>query len=84
MPGITQDEFNQMFKTAMAAYRASLQDNDCGSYSQEGRQYVMDSGLMVGGAALEDGSPNYMWEDFMTREQLATVMYRFAKQAGLA
>lgn len=84
MANITQDEFNSMFKVAMAAYRAELQDNDCGNYSEEGRQFAIDTGLMVGGTPLEDGTPNYMWEDFMTREQLATVMHRFAKMAGFA
>lgn len=80
---ITQDKFNEMFKVAMAAYRAELQDNDCGNYSAEGRQYVVDKGLIVGGAPLADGSPNYMWQDFLTREQFATVLYRHDKALGL-
>lgn len=80
---LTQDKFNEMFKVAMAAYRAELQDNDCGNYSAEGRQFVIDKGLLVGGDPLPDGSPNYMWQDFLTREQFATVMYRHAKAFGL-
>lgn len=80
---ITQEKFNEMFKVAMAAYRAELQDNDCGNYSAEGRQYVVDKGLIVGGAPLADGSPNYMWQDFLTREQFATVLYRHDKALGL-
>lgn len=82
-PEMTQDQFNQMFKVAMAAYRAELQDNDCGNYSAEGRQFAIDKGLLVGGDPLPDGSPNYMWQDFLTREQFATVMYRHAKAFGL-
>lgn len=80
---LTQDKFNEMFKVAMAAYRAELQDNDCGNYSAEGRQFAIDKGLLVGGNPLPDGSPNYMWQDFLTREQFATVMYRHAKVFGL-
>ena len=57
---MTQDQFNDMFKVAMAAYRAELQDNDCGSYSAEGRQFMLDKGLMVGGNPLPNGEPNCM------------------------
>ena len=73
-----------MFKVAMAAYRAELQDNDCGSYSAEGRQFMIDKGLMVGGNPLPNGEPNYMWQDFLTREQFATVLFRYAKALGIA
>lgn len=81
---MTQDKFNEMFKVAMAAYRAELQDNDCGSYSEAGRNYVISEGIFVGGTPLPDGSPNYMWQDFITREQVATVLLRFAQGLGLA
>ena len=81
---MTQDQFNDMFKVAMAAYRAVLQDNDCGSYSTEGRQFMIDKGLMVGGNPLPNGEPNYMWQDFLTREQFATVLFRYAKALGIA
>lgn len=80
---MTQDKFNEMFRTAMAAYRAELQDNDCGNYSEAGRQFVIDKGLLVGGGPLPDGSPNYMWQDFLTREQFATVLFRFVQVFGL-
>lgn len=83
MPEMTQDKFNEMFKVAMAAYRAELQDNDCGNFSAEGRKFVTDSGLMVGGNKLPNGEANFMWQDFMTREQLATVLHRFAQKFGL-
>lgn len=81
---MSQDEFNKMFKVAMAAYRAELQDNDCGSYSEDGRNWAVDAGIIAGGSPLPNGSPNYMWQDFLTREQFATVLYRFAVKAGLA
>jgi len=81
---ITQDKFNEMFKVAMAAYRAELQDNDRGNYSEAGRQFVIDTGLMVGAGPLPSGEPNYMWQDFLTREQFATVIHRFAQNIGQA
>ena len=80
---MTQDKFNEMFKVAMAAYRAELQDNDCGQYSEEGRKFVVENGIFVGGSALPNDEPNYMWQDFLTREQFATVLSRFAKKFGL-
>ena len=64
--------------------RQELQDNDSGSYSQEARTWAVDSQLLQGSGTLADGTPNYMWEDVLTREQLVTVLYRFAKKAGLA
>ena len=32
----------------------------------------------------KDGQPNMMWEDFLTREQAAQLLYRFARKYGLA
>lgn len=80
---MTQEQFNQMFKVAMAAYRAELRDNDCGEYSADGRKYVIEKGIMVGAGKGADGQPNYMWEDFLTREQGAEILFRFAKSNGL-
>lgn len=81
---MTQDKFNEMFKVAMAAYRADLQDNDCGQYSEKGRKFVVENGILVGGSPLPNGEPNYMWQDFLTREQFATVLSRFAEKFGLS
>lgn len=83
MAEITQDKFNEMFKVAMAAYRSELQDNDCGNYSADGRRFVIENGLLVGGSPLPDGTPNYMWQDFLTREQFSTVLMRFAEKFGM-
>ena len=47
------------------------------------RQWATEKGIVLGGT-LEDGEPNYMWQDMMTREQFVTVLFRFAKLAGLA
>lgn len=58
-------------------YRKTLQDNDSGSYSEDARKWGTSIGLIAGAGNLPDGTPNYMWEDFMTREQLITVLYRY-------
>lgn len=63
--------------------RKGLQDNDCGSYSEQARQWATSSGLVVGGDPI-NSEPNYMWQDLMTREQLVTVLYRFAQMMGKA
>lgn len=70
---MTQDKFNEMFKTAMTEYRKSLQDNDSGDWSAENRQWAVDNGLMAGNGTTVEGEPNMMWEDFLTREQNVTV-----------
>ena len=81
---MTQEKFNQMFKTAMEAYPKELRDNDSGKWSAEARQWAVDTGLIAGNGTAPDGSPNFMWEDQLTREQLVTVLHRFAQQMGKA
>jgi len=78
-----QEKFNQMFKAAMEAYRKDLRDNDSGAWSEEAREYAISSGLFAGSGTAPDGRPNYMWEDLLTREQAATLFYRFAQRSGL-
>lgn len=77
-----QERFNEMFKTAMQSYRNELRDNDSGNWSQEAREFAISEGIFEG-ATSADGKPNYMWEDFLTREQCAQVLYRFAHKYGL-
>ena len=64
--------------------RKQRQDNDSSEYSAEARQWSIDSGLIAGNGTEVEGQPNYMWEDTLTREQLVTVLYRFAKLMGKA
>ena len=78
-----QTQFNQMFKTAMDAYRKELRDNDCGQWSREAREWAVASGLFAGSGTAPDGTPNYMWEDLLTREQVAQLFYRFAHAYGM-
>ena len=81
---MTQEQFNQMFKTAMDGYRQELRDNDCGKWSREAREYAVSSGLFAGSGTAPDGQPNFMWEDLLTREQVAQLFFRFAQKNGLA
>lgn len=79
-----QAKFNEMFRAAMADYRQELRDNDSGGWSQEARDFAVAEGIFAGSGTTPDGQPNMMWEDFLTREQCAQVLYRFAKKYGLA
>lgn len=74
----------EQFKELMGEYRTELRDNDSGTWSEEARQWCIDQGIFQGGDTTSDGNPNYMWEDMMTREQVATVLYRFAQLMGKA
>lgn len=78
-----QAQFNKMFHTAMTQYRKNLQDNDCGDWSKEAREWVARVGLFEGNGSAIDGQPNMMWSDFLTREQAAMLFYRFAQERGL-
>ena len=75
---MTQEKFNEM----MANYRKTLQDNDSHSYSKEAREWCMNNGIIQGTGTTINGEPNGAWEDFLTREQVATLFYRFAKMMG--
>ena len=72
------------FAELMGKYRDTLRDNDAGNYSKEAREWATSSGLIVGNGTDINGEPNGMWEDMLTREQLVTVLYRFAKMIGKA
>lgn len=75
----------EQFTSLMRKYRATLQTNNASSYSKEARDWAVKNGIVAGnGTTATDGNPNYMWADFLTREQFVTVLYRFAKQKGLA
>lgn len=74
----------QKFKELMREYRAELQDNDSSKWSKEAREWAVKNGIVTGGTPMPDGQPNYMWEDLLTREQMATLLYRFAKLMGKA
>ena len=77
---VSLDEFKKLWYEL----RKELQDNDSSGYSEAARKWAVQVGLIQGNGKLPDGQPNYMWEDVPTREQLITVMYRFAQIIGAA
>lgn len=72
---IIKDVFQQNFGNL----RKKLQDNDSGQWSKAAREWAIENGLIAGIGSLPDGTPNYAWEDFLTREQMVTILYRFTK-----
>lgn len=72
------------WKKYMEQYRTELRDNDSSTWSQQARDWAIKIGLVSGGGTMPDGTPNYMWEDPLTREQLVAILYTFAKLFGLA
>ena len=85
-PNFEQEVVNmdyEQFTKLLNEYRSELRDNDSNAYSEEARNWAISTGLIQGNGTILDGQPNYMWEDFLTREQLITVLYRFAKKLGV-
>ena len=78
-----QEQFNRMFEAAMGQYREGLRDNDCGQWSLEARRFAVNNGIFAGSGVDGSGRPNFMWEDLLTREQCAQVLYAFARRFGL-
>ena len=74
----------ERFKELWFELRKELRDNDSASWSEEARTWATEIGLIAGGGTGDDGNPNYMWEDLLTREQFVTVLYRFAQLMGKA
>lgn len=69
------------FKELWNEMRKEWRDNDASDYSQEAREWSVANGLIAGSSATEF---NGMWEDLLTREQLVTVLFRFAQMMGKA
>lgn len=72
----------EQWKTYMDQYRKELQDNDAGTWSETERGWAINTGLLKGGDPLPDGSPNYMFQDFLTREQMVVLLYRLNQMIG--
>lgn len=64
------------------AYRAGLQDNDAGKWSEAHRAWAVAEGMITGVGTFADGTPNYAWADFCTREQMVTFLHRLAENIG--
>lgn len=77
-----EDMTTEQFKKLWNEVRKELQDNDAGAYSAEARAWAIQNGIIQGNITEAGGEPNYMWEDFLTRQQMVTLLYRFAKLMG--
>ena len=82
MTAPTSDVDLEQFTKLFQEMRNGLQDNDAGEWSENARQWAVNVGLIVGNGTTINDMPNYMWHDFLTREQLITVLYRFAQLIG--
>lgn len=74
-----QNEYSFDFAELFTELRKALQNNKCSEYSLVARNWAISNGLIVGNGTLENGEPNYMWQDFITREQMVTVLHRFVQ-----
>lgn len=70
------------YKSLYGEMRKEWQDNDASAWSEQARTWAVNSGLIQGGGQLPNGEPNYMWQDTLTREQMATLLFRFAQMMG--
>ena len=75
MEGDVLEVEDKAFAEAFVRYRSGLQDNDHGQWSTQALKWAQEEGIFAG-APGEDGRPNYMWEDFVTREQLAVILFK--------
>lgn len=72
----------------LRAARQPLQDNDASTWSEKSRKWATESGLIKGSGTVKNPTtgqdePNYMWQDMLTREQMAELLYRFGTMTGL-
>lgn len=72
------------YKSLYSEMRKEWQDNDASAWSEQARKWAVESGLIQGGSQLPNGEPNYMWQDTLTREQMAMLLFRFAQMMGKA
>lgn len=80
---MTELQVRNIVKDVIAETRKEAQDNDCGSWSKEDREWAIKCGLITGSGTI-NGQPNYMWADQLTREQAVALLHRFAKMMGMA
>ena len=72
------------FEALLREHEKRLEDNDAGAWSEKAREWAVANGIVNGIGYLADGTPNYAWEAPVSREQLVTILHRFAKFIGKA
>ena len=73
----------KQFEKMLARHEKALEDNDAGAWSAKAREWAVANGIVNGIGYLADSTPNYAWEAHVTREQMVTMLYRFAIESGL-
>lgn len=71
---MTQDAFNKMFRVAMSAYRAELQEQKVSNWAEHDIKWAVQTGLVQGNGSID--KPNYMPQDLITREQSISLLHR--------
>lgn len=74
---MTNEEFYSRFIDAMEEYRIRLRLRQPAEWSKEAREFCIKNGIFRG-----DGEGNFQWNDFLTREQAAQLIYN-AYNTGL-
>ena len=72
---MTQEQFN----TLMEGYWRSLAQREPADWSAEAREWAEKNGLIVG-----DGNGNKQYRSFVTREQLASILYRLSGKPAVS
>ena len=81
--GGADDALQAEFERLLREHEKALEDNDAGKWSEQARAWAVSSGIVNGIGTLPDGSVNYAWEAHVTREQMVTMLHRFALATGL-
>lgn len=71
---MSEEKFYAMFTDAMEEYRLRLRLKEPAGWSEEARDFCVEHGIFRG-----DGEENYQWNDFLTREQAAQLIYNVLK-----
>lgn len=61
----------EKWKEYMERYREELRGKEGSNWSKNDRDWAVKNGIVQG-----DENDRYMWQDFVTREQMATMMHR--------
>lgn len=72
---MSETEFQEKFNAAMENYLKNLRAKEPSAWSKEARDYCIEQGIFGG-----DGNENYMWNDFLSREQAAQLIYNQHKK----
>lgn len=67
---MNEEEFYKQFVNAMGKYRSMLRASAPADWSKEAREFCVREGIFRG-----DGEENFQWNDFLTREQAAQLIY---------